>query len=436
MSTATETAPFDHPIAPTTLEGTGLPELLLNDLVIKALDTAVGLSGAEIAKRLGVAFSVIESILEFLKQQRQIEIAGGSMLGGASYRYRLTAAGHAVVQTSLDRNQYAGIAPVPLAQYRRYMTEFSRLKAEPISPEEVRDAFKDLVISEQVLDELGPAINARHSIFIYGPPGNGKSQMAQRIRHLMTGTMAIPHALEVNGSIIRFYDPSVHEQVDLPESDPYGNKYDHRWVRCRRPMIAVGGELTLESLALVFNPRSGTYRAPVQALANGGILLVDDFGRQQCPPRDLLNWWMIPLESRVEYMSLQTGEKIEMPFLALLIFSTNIRPSELVDEAFLRRIQYKIYAEGPTPEDFVEIFKRCCDERQIPFDRKLVDDLLQHFYRHRNIPLRGCHPRDLINQALALASYRGQPRQLTPELLESACASYFISEELETQGPS
>jgi predicted ATPase with chaperone activity len=221
----------------------------------------------------------------------------------------------------------------------------------------------------------------------------------------------------------------VHEPVPAGEDDPpRDEEYDRRWQMCRRPIVAVGGELTLEALTLIYNPHSGMYRAPVQMLANGGVLLVDEFGRQRCHPRDLLNWWMVPLESGLESLALQSGEKIDMPFFPLVIFSTNLRPSELVDEAFLRRIRYKIYAESPTPADFVKIFKIACDEEHVAFDRTLVDRLLEQVYRARGIELRSCHPRDLISQALALASYREEPRRLTAQLLDDACASYFIED--------
>jgi predicted ATPase with chaperone activity len=250
------------------------------------------------------------------------------------------------------------------------MEQFSQAVPHGVTVEEVREAFSHLVVDEEVLDELGPAITAGHSIFIYGPPGNGKSAMAAAVRTLLGGVIAIPHALEVEGQIIRFFDPVVHEPVSAPPRDERtGERFDQRWILCRRPMVSVGGELTLESLGLGFNPRSGVYRAPIQALANGGVLVIDDFGRQRCPPQDLLNWWMVPLESRVEYLTLQSGEKIEMPFLALVIFSTNLNPAELVDEAFLRRIHYKIYARNPTPEAFIRIFERCCEGLGIPFER-------------------------------------------------------------------
>jgi energy-coupling factor transporter ATP-binding protein EcfA2 len=387
------------------------------------------LSGVELAKRLGVAFPDIEPTLELLKQQRHCEVLAGPSLGGPSFRYRLTDSGYRLALAAFDRCQYAGVAPVPVAEYWRYMDALLEAKPRPVTAEDVREAFSHLVVSDRILDEIGPAVNAGQSIFIYGPSGNGKTVMAQAIHELVPGAIAIPYALEVGGSIIRFFDPSLHEPVAQPEdADDAEGRWDRRWVLCRRPFVTVGGELTLEALSLVYNPRTGTYRAPVQALANGGVLLIDEFGRQRCHPRDLLNWWMVPLESRAEYLTLQSGEKMELPFAALIIFSTNLKPSELVDEAFLRRIHYKIYAESPTDEQFITIFERCCDDRNIPFDQQLVKELLAGFFRERRIQLRACQPRDLINQALALASYRGQPRRLTRELLEDACFSYFIED--------
>lgn len=415
-----------RPPAPLSLEDAGLSPDLVYDLVRKALH-ASSQSGQELARRIGLPFAAIEPSVNLLKAQLQCEIVSGSMLGAASYRYRLTDLGQTRAQASLQRNQYTGVAPVPLAQYRRYMDEFAALTSSAVTPADIREAFANLVVSEEVLDELGPAINALHSIFIYGPPGNGKSQMAQTIQKLLTGPIAVPHALEVHGQIIRFFDPTIHHRWPGVDDDA-AHRYDRRWVVCRRPAVSVGGELTLEALGLAFSERSGVYRAPVQTLANGGVLIVDDFGRQQCPPRDLLNWWMVPLETRIEYMALMSGEKIEMPFQALVIFSTNIRPSDLVDEAFLRRIRYKIYAANPSREEFIRIFERCCRDERVVFYRPIVEDLLDRYYTPRGIRPRGCQPRDLIRQAIAFASYRGQARELTPELLETACASYFIND--------
>jgi len=417
-----------RPMEPTTLDATGLNADIVSDLVVKTLHRVPELSGSELARRLGLASTILGPVLELLKVQRLCEITGGQSYGGPSFRYRLTDAGHGRAIRAFDRNQYVGLAPVSIAQYRQYTAEFRRATTRPVDAAQVRAAFAHLVVSDRVLDEIGPAVNSGHSIFMHGPPGNGKTVMSRAIRSLLSGTIAIPSALEIDGNVIRFYDPTVHEAVE-PETPPNNETpHDPRWIECRRPMVQVGGELTLEALSLVYNPRTGIYRAPVQMLANGGVLLIDEFGRQRCHPRDLLNWWMVPLESGVEALPLQSGEKVELPFFPLVIFATNLQPSELVDEAFLRRIQYKIYAEDPSPSDYVRIFQIACNDKAIPYEPVFVDYLMEHVYRKRGVPLRACHPRDLINQALALAAYRQQPRRLTPELLGEACASYFIDE--------
>jgi MoxR-like ATPase len=401
---------------------------LIAELVLKTLHPAADFSGADVARRLGLLFTIVGPCLEALKAERLCEITGGPSLGGPSFRYRLTEAGQRRVTTLLERNQYSGVAPVSVDQYRGYCDDFRRAVPRTVTGDDVHAAFAHLVVSERVLDEIGPAVNSGHSIFMYGPPGNGKTVMSEAIRGLLQGTICLPVALHVDGNIIRFYDPSVHDRVRADAVERDDVMYDRRWVECRRPMVAVGGELTLESLSLTFNPRTGVYRAPVQMLANGGVLLIDEFGRQRCHPRDLLNWWMVPLESGVETLTLQSGERIEIPFFPLIIFSTNLRPGELVDEAFLRRIQYKIYAQSPSRDDFKKIFAGVCRERAIQCEPALVDHLLDTVYERRGLELRGCHPRDLINQALALASYHRQPRRLTVELLDQACASYFIDD--------
>jgi hypothetical protein len=324
-----------------------------------------------------------------------------------------------------------GFAPVPLAQFQSYMDRFGHAVSNDVSPERVRQAFSHLVLSDRVLDQLGPAVCARHSLFVYGPPGNGKTVISQAIRNLLDGEIAIPHAVEVEGQIVRLYNPVNHEALlqEEPGEELYsGRGPDRRWVACRRPMIMVGGELTLDSLELNYSPSGGFYRAPIQMLANGGVLVIDDFGRQHCSARDLLNRWIGPLESREDFLTLQTGQKFEVPFNALVVFATNIRPVELVDEAFLRRIHYKVFAENPTVEDFLLIFRNYCEQVHVPFDRSVAEQLLVHYFRPRKIAMRGCHPRDLISSALALAEYHGWPRQLTPALLEAACDGYFVDD--------
>jgi predicted ATPase with chaperone activity len=424
-----------HPASPQTLEETGLGLDLITQLVLKSLHFAGELTGSELSRRLGLEFVVLMPALELLKAQQQCAIVGGGFVGGASYRYRITDAGRTRAALFLESSHYVGVAPVPLAQYQAYMREYRRAVPRTASRDRVRKAFAHLVISDSVLDQLGPAINAGHSMFVYGPPGNGKTVISQAIHNLLEGSIAIPHALEVEGNIVRLFDPVNHERVVLDEDENALTSLeagDRRWVICRRPMVMVGGELTLTSLELSYNATTGFYRAPVQAVANGGVLVIDDFGRQTCSPRDLLNRWIVPLESRVDFLTLQSGQKFELPFMTLIVFATNIRPAELVDEAFLRRIQYKIFAESPTVEDFKKIFATCCRDFGATAETELVEHLLVDYYRPRSIPLRGCHPRDLIKQALSLASYLERPPHLTPDLLEAACNSYFVNDRQES----
>jgi predicted ATPase with chaperone activity len=413
------------------MEASGLGLDLFIQLVLKLLHFSGELTGIEIAKRLGVEFSVIEPALDFIKRLHQCEIVGGSTLGGASFRYRITDSGRQRAMLFLENNQYVGIAPVPLSQYVAYLLAYRNAVPRSITRERVRQAFSHLVLSERVLDQVGPAIGAAHSMFVYGPPGNGKTVIAQAIRGLLDGELAVPYALEVEGNIIRLFDPVNHEPIETATTTTSLSRelgHDRRWVRCKRPLVMVGGELTLESLELSYSKTTGFYTAPIQAVANGGVLVIDDFGRQRCSARDLLNRWIVPLESRVDFLTLNNGQKFELPFLLLVVFATNIRPSELVDEAFLRRIHYKVFCESPTIADFKQIFSMCCAERGIAYDDALIDDLLQRYYRPRKLALRGCHPRDLLDQALAQAAYLGEERRLTTDLLDAACASYFVDD--------
>jgi predicted ATPase with chaperone activity len=420
----------EAPRAPKTLEEAGLSRDLVTQLVLKTLHLSGELTGTELARRLGLPFFSIEPILMVIKQHHQCEVSGGA-LGSATYRYRITDIGRARAMLFMEHNHYVGVAPVPLAQYREYMTEFKKSVRQRVGRESVRKAFSHLVISQRVLDQLGPAINGGHSMFVYGPPGNGKTVISQAIHNLLEGELYIPHALEVEGSIIRFFDPVNHEPVpdaSFEDTLDLTAETDRRWVRCRRPMVMVGGELSLSQLELSYSPTMGFYRAPVQAIANGGVLVIDDFGRQTCSPRDLLNRWIVPLESRVDFLTLQTGQKFDFPFMTLVVFATNVKPQDLVDEAFLRRIQYKIFAESPTRAEFMQIFEDVCRAKGIEYRRDVVEQLLVTYYRPRQIQLRGCHPRDLINQAISLAEYYDKPAELTPDVLEAACASYFVDD--------
>jgi hypothetical protein len=425
----TETA-FCPPAAPQSLEETGLSADLVLQIVTKTLHLGGELSGTELSERLGVSFQIIEPALSLLKREHHCEISGGAVLGGPSFRYRLTDGGRVRAALFLEHDHYIGVLPVPLEQYSAYMQQFVGEEVR-LTRESVRRAFSHLVLNARVIDQLGPAIAARHSLFVYGPPGNGKTVISQAIRQVLSGNMAVPHALSIDGHIIRVYDPVNHERVD--EADEGAglartNVYDGRWVQCHRPLITAGGELTLDALELGYSTSTGLYRAPLQVLANGGVLVIDDFGRQQVPPRVLLSRWIVPLESRVDFLTLRTGQKFEVPFQTFVVFATNLRPSELVDEAFLRRIQYKVLAESPTADEFIQIFENYCSHRRISFDRALAEYVVHHELERRGIHLRACHPRDLIEHALSIAAYLAVPRTLTVDLMTEACATYFVED--------
>ena len=419
-----------HLAAPRTLEDAGLSQDFVTQLLLKVMHFSSDITGMDLSRRVGLEFSAIEPVLEFLKRSHQCEVYGGTMLGGPSYKYRITDEGRRRALLFLEQNHYVGIAPVPLRQYRAYLEAYRAAVPKTISRPRVRDAFSHLVISQRVLDQVGPAIAAGHSMFVYGPPGNGKTVIAQAIRNLLDGEIAIPYAIEIEGQIVKVYDPVNHEKVDEVASSGLmlDSRWDARWVRCRRPMVMVGGELTLEALDLAYSPIMGFYTAPVQLMATGGVLVIDDFGRQRCSPRELLNRWIVPLESRVDFLTLQTGQKFDLPFMTLVVFATNIKPAELVDEAFLRRIHYKVLAESPTREDFTKIFENYCRDHDLAYDLALVNHLVDDYFKPRGIQMRGCHPRELIEQALAHAEYIGAAPVLTDELLEAACSGYFVEE--------
>ena len=428
-SIGTGSAPFELS-APATLADTGLSEDLVTQLVIKLLHFNADCTGVEIAHRLGLEFVVVEPILETLKRSHQCEVFGGGLLGAPSFRYRITDTGRRRAQLFLEHNQYVGAAPVPLSQYREYMTKFRQAEKRVVTPAAVRQAVSHLVLSDRVVNQIGPALTSGQSLFVYGPPGNGKTVIAQALHNLLEGPIAIPHAIVVEGHIIRIFNPINHEPVPDAGADGWTTdaRLDRRWILCRRPKVMVGGELTVQSLDLAYSATTGFYSAPIQLMANGGLLVIDDFGRQACSPRDMLNRWIVPLESRVDFLTLQSGQKFDVPFDVLVVFATNIKPTELVDEAFLRRIQYKVLANSPTVQEFHKIFEGCCLQRGLPYDERLVESLLDGFYRPRGIAVRGCHPRDLIDQALSLAEYLGKPLRLTAELLEAACEGYFVDD--------
>jgi predicted ATPase with chaperone activity len=416
--------------SPATLAETGLREDLITQLVIKLIHFNADCTGAEIASRVGLEFAVVEPVLEQLKRSRQCEVVGGGHLGAPSFRYRISDDGRRRAQLFLQHNQYVGAAPAPLSQYREYMAEFREMTNRTVTPVAIRRAVSHLVLSDSVVNQIGPAVNSGQSIFVYGPPGNGKTVITQALHDLFDGTIGIPHAIEVEGQIIRVYNPINHQAVQADCGDEWtaSARLDRRWVRCRRPKVVVGGELTMPSLDLTYLPATGFYNAPIQLMANGGLLVIDDFGRQACSPRELLNRWIVPLDSRVDFLTLQSGQQLQVPFDVLVIFATNLKPSELADEAFLRRIQYKILAENPTPAAFKLIFENCCREHDLPFDETLADIVINDCMA-TGTPLRGCYPRDLIGRAVSQIEYFSLAPRLTRGLMESVWANYFARDQ-------
>jgi hypothetical protein len=423
------------PPEPSTIEDTGLGYEALKQLLTKAL-FAGEVSGLVLAEKLCLPYALLESLFEHLRVEKLIEVRGAAGSGTAGFRYALTDLGRERAATYFDANGYVGPAPVPLHQYTAAM---QKLKAERgfLTKERIAHGFTHLVVSPETLDQLGPAVNSGKSIFLYGPPGNGKTVVAEGIGRALGGDMYVPFALDVDGQIITIFDPVNHVRLD--DETPQGSVViraaarDRRWVRIRRPVVTVGGELTLEMLDLSFNAIAKFYEAPLQLKANGGVFVVDDFGRQRIRPRDLLNRWIVPLESRVDYLTLHTGKKFEMPFDVLIVFATNLNPESLADEAFLRRIPYKIYAKNPTTDEFTKIFALNCKRQNVAFDPVVIEYLQRRYYEPRGLDMRACHPRDLVAQVVDMCRYQNKPPQITRELLDHACRNYFLEEQASKQ---
>jgi len=425
---AARTAPV--PRAPATMEETGLSVDQIRQLFVKSLYTGEA-TGTSLSERLRLPYLILESLVEHIRAEKLIEVKGAAGSGTAGYRYALTDLGRDRAKQYLDANQYVGPAPVPLAAYVAAMQALQASRGY-IDRERLRGGFSHLIVEDEVLDRLGPAVNAGKAIFLYGPPGNGKTVIAEGMGRALGGDMYLPYALDVDGQTITLYDPINHQSLDAAGESADSASIvkpvprDRRWIRIRRPVVMVGGELTLDMLDLNFNPIAKFHEAPIQLKANGGVFLVDDFGRQRITPQELLNRWIVPLESRFDYLSLHTGKKIQLPFDVLIVFATNLDPASLADEAFLRRIPYKIAIEDPSLEQFTKIFELNCRRRSLKFHQVMVAYLQRRHYGPANRPMRSCHPRDLIEQVTALCRYQGREPVITRQLLDAACTSYFV----------
>jgi len=416
------------PAAPASLDETGLAVGQVEQLLVKTLHDGE-LTGLAIADRMRLPYAILEPLIERMRAERLIEVRGAAATGTSSYRYALTDGGRERAQQYFEISRYVGEAPVPLTAYVAYMAALAAARGF-MDRERLTQGFSHLIISETVLEQLGPAINAGKAVFLYGSPGNGKTVIAEGMGKTIGGDMYVPYAIDIDGQIMTMYDPITHHAIEAEAgmSSVIAQKpEDRRWVRITRPVVMVGGELTLDMLDLRFNPMSKFYEAPIQLKANGGVFLVDDFGRQRTRPQDLLNRWIVPLESRIDFLTLHTGKKFQVPFDVLTVFATNLDPESLADEAFLRRIPYKIPITDPSLDEFTRIFELNCRRRKLRFHRVMVAYLQRRHYSPVGRALRSCHPRDLLDQVTALCRYRGIDPVITRDLLDAACASYFVS---------
>lgn len=425
-SSASTASATGQPFAPRkvqSIEDTGLSQGFLSDLVLKALYVRGQTTPGDLVETLAMPYyGVLEDLLRELANQELCFITRGQSMNPLTYVYEITTGGQARAQELMVRNAYVGPAPITLEDYWQAVTA-QTVEGVTVDQASIQQAFKEVVIDPALFDQLGPAMNSSRAMFLFGPPGNGKTMIAETLVRLQGGEIYIPHAIEVAGDIVRVFDPVHHPRS---EKDNPATADDPRWVLAKRPVVTVGGELTIPMLDLIYNHTSRYYEAPFQLKANNGAFFIDDFGRQQVAPRDLLNRWIVPLEKRVDYLTLLTGQKIEVPFDTLVMFSTNLDPKQLVDEAFLRRIRYKIEIKSPTPEQFKEIFRRVCALKRVEYDESAVDYLLNEKYPALEVEPRAVHPRDLIEQIMDYSDYRQIKAVITRETMDIACHNYFV----------
>ncbi|MSU77509.1 MAG: ATPase [Gemmataceae bacterium] len=428
----------EAPAAPDSLKQSGLSLNFLNELLLRTLYVHGTMLGLDMARSLCLPFKVIEESLKFLKDEKCIEVQGGDLIGRVSYRFTLTDLGRRRAQESMKQCGYVGPAPVPLDDYVE-QTYRQAVTGISCSPEPLRAAFSHLVLREEMFNAIGPAIVSGRSVFIYGPSGNGKTSIARAIGEFMNnagGEVYVPYAFLAENSIITVYDSSLHQRAGEGEADRMEDNeatirrlmnsgtVDARWVKIKRPVVVTGGELNLDMLDLRYNADANFYQAPIQVKANGGVFLIDDFGRQLCSPKELLNRWILPLEDRHDFLTVASGKKFEVPFEQLIIFSTNLDPKDLVDDAFLRRIRHKVGINAPQRDIYEKIFNSMVKRLGMSPCPEAVDYLYERYYsKGRNARASDC--RDLLEIVQAICRFRRQPVQLSRELIAEASASFI-----------
>ena len=408
------------PKVPETLDQTGLNQVFVEDLVCKMLLSQGSLSGREISKRIGLPLKIFSDLLYDLKQR--LILAYQSTSGVNDFDYILTETGRQKALLAREQSNYLGTAPV---QFRDYLVSIEKqtiLKEQP-GPEQLKSAFEGLVLPDDFLSLLGPAVNSGRGLFLYGEPGNGKTEVATRIAKCFSDSVYIPKTIIVEGELIQLYDPQCHNPVKA-DNEHEQEKSDRRWLKIERPAVVVGGEMDLDSLEIGYNAQTKVCEASLQLKGNNGVFVIDDFGRQRVSPEKMLNRWILPLEKRIDYLTLPSGTKIMVPFNALLVFCTNLDPGRILDEALLRRIPYKICMMDPSEEDFITILKNGAEQFNIPYDNSCVDYLIEKHFRGVR-PMRGCHPRDILQQLVNIALYENRPPRMTNRDLDKSITLYF-----------
>jgi hypothetical protein len=419
-----ESGPQFVPRCPETLEQTGLAEDDIQKLVLKFLMQKGAASGREIAQQVKIPFGILFPLLTGWKNEQLVSYRAAGTMG--DYQFAIVETGRERARKFSEECSYFGAAPVCLAEYLKAM-ELQTIAGKEATEEHLRQAFSDLLISEQMFDRLGPAINSGRGMFLFGEPGNGKTSIAERITRCFGDTVWIPRTLGIDGDLIRIFDPGVHEEVqetggsglfDLSGVDP-------RWVQIRRPTVIAGGELTMNELEVTQNPVTKICEAPLQLKSNCGTLVIDDFGRQSMPVDVLLDRWIVPLEKRYDFLNLPSGKKVQVPFDQLIIFSTNLEPRDLVDGAFLRRIPYKIEVPDPSQTHFRKLFEIMAPKVGLVFEGDAIDYLIEHHYLSKQRPFRNCQPRDLLLQVRNYCIYKKQPKVISRKALDFAVDTYF-----------
>ena len=421
------------PPPPRSLEEMRLPMVMMRDILLKTMFRKNLSNASDLARAICLPRTVTQELIDIAREQKLIEATGTlNANSGSEMGYQLTDAGKSRTLDALSQSEYFGAMPVPLSVYREQVARQS-IRNMQITRDQLTRAMGHLVLSDNLLDHLGPAVSAGRSILMYGPPGNGKSSISNGIRDAMGDKIYVPRAIEYSGQVITVYDPIVHSAAESEEDDPNSlrarRSFDSRYVKCERPTVVTGGELSLNMLDLVYNPTARTYQAPLQLKSTGGIFIVDDLGRQAEPPQALINRWIVPLEESKDILGLQSGEKFEVPFDTLVIFSTNFHPNDIFDQAALRRIFFKIKIDGPNQQDFLKIFALVARKKGVPLDEKTLVHLMKVKYPTIDNIYANYQPIFLIDQMISICNFEGIPYQMTPDLIDRAWANMFVRQE-------